>query len=387
MPGCAPSRVDMIFTRTHAKLSGLPALAHDAIRANLSFLTVVLLYLATCLGLSATFQTEINLNIYSSFTSIFVPSFALAWLISAIVFSVAQARPERPLLFVAGKMRSEWQLAKRLRYALPVLLAAPVFMSAFTSMKSAIPAIVPFYADPWAMKADELIHGGPVWELLHPLLGYPIVTVMINFFYHLWFLVFNIVLIFAAFMVGDDRLRARFLVAFVLTWAILGTALAIPLSSVGPCYYAIFYGSDPFAGLMNYLNEANQQYPIWALTAQSALLTAHTAAEPGLGRGISALPSLHVAVAVLLVMFSWSFAKIWRVLSILFLATIMLGSVHLGWHYAIDGYISLALVPVIWWISERIVNSLGKTENTVGRIPLPDGLTCVNVHQGETLSR
>ena len=32
---------------------------------------------------------------------------------------------------------------------------------------------------------------------------------------------------------------------------------------------------------------------------------------------------------------------------------ILLGSVHLGWHYAIDGYFSIAAVLVIRWLSGR----------------------------------
>jgi hypothetical protein len=359
---------------------------HDVARANVAFIAVVVFYLAVCHVVSVSFQIPIDLTLYGALTTVFVPAFTLAWLIAAIVTDIIRERPERPFLWIAAKMRGEWQIKKRVLYGLPVLLVWPVFVSTFTSMKSGIPVIVPFYADQWAMKADEFIHGGPAWEILQPFLGYPIITMAMNFFYHLWFLVFTFVLIFAAFMVGNDRMRGQFLVALVLTWAILGTGLAISLSSVGPCYYAVFYGSDPFGGLMKYLNEANQHYPIWALTAQSALLAAHTTAEPGLGRGISALPSLHVAVAVLLVMFSWSFSKIWRVLSIVFLATIMLGSVHLGWHYAIDGYISLALVPVIWWVSGRLVDFLGKAKSAAGRIPASDGLTFVRMRQGETLN-
>ena len=32
----------------------------------------------------------------------------------------------------------------------------------------------------------------------------------------------------------------------------------------------------------------------------------------------------------------------------------LVGSVHLGWHYAIDGIAGIVLALVFWWISARI---------------------------------
>jgi hypothetical protein len=38
-----------------------------------------------------------------------------------------------------------------------------------------------------------------------------------------------------------------------------------------------------------------------------------------------------------------------------FLALMLLGSVHLGWHYAIDGYAGIAGTIVLWWGCGRLL--------------------------------
>jgi hypothetical protein len=69
--------------------------------------------------------------------------------------------------------------------------------------------------------------------------------------------------------------------------------------------------------------------------------------------GIAAMPSVHVALPVLYALAAW---KLHRRLGILFGAyalLIFLGSVHLGWHYAVDGYVTLLIVPMVWWLSGK----------------------------------
>ena len=39
----------------------------------------------------------------------------------------------------------------------------------------------------------------------------------------------------------------------------------------------------------------------------------------------------------------------------LYAVAILVGSVHLGWHYAIDGYVAAIMVWVIWMVSGRLV--------------------------------
>ena len=69
---------------------------------------------------------------------------------------------------------------------------------------------------------------------------------------------------------------------------------------------------------------------------------------PSLGSGISAMPSMHVSIAVLVALVSSQVSKKAGCIFWLFALIIQIGSVHLGWHYAIDGYMATALTVLIW---------------------------------------
>jgi hypothetical protein len=68
------------------------------------------------------------------------------------------------------------------------------------------------------------------------------------------------------------------------------------------------------------------------------------------GSGISAMPSIHVSAAVLFALLGWRVDRRLGIGFTIFAIVIMIGSVHLAWHYAIDGYLSAALTLVIWWV-------------------------------------
>jgi hypothetical protein len=51
----------------------------------------------------------------------------------------------------------------------------------------------------------------------------------------------------------------------------------------------------------------------------------------------------------------------------LYLATILLGSVFLGWHYAVDGYASIAITGLIWY---AVRCALNRKSALSGQVPL-----------------
>ena len=77
------------------------------------------------------------------------------------------------------------------------------------------------------------------------------------------------------------------------------------------------------------------------------LWTQYVNAEAGFV-GISAFPSMHNAVAALLALAAWRVSRPLGAAMTLFAVMILAGSVHLGWHYAVDGYAGILVAVVCW---------------------------------------
>ena len=235
----------------------------------------------------------------------------------------------------------------------------PFFLSAFTAFKVMIPALSPFNWDLTFALWDQALHGGlHPWEWLQPLLGRPAVTLAINYTYMLWFIALHLTLFWQTFSVRDSRLRMQFLISFVLTWVLIGTLAAILFSSAGPCYFGRVTGlADPFVPLMDYLRAVGGETPIQALEIQEVLWDAYASGDTRSFGGISAMPSMHLALATLFALLGWRTHRWLGIGFTIFAALILIGSVHLGWHYAIDGYAGILMTLAIWysvgWLLDR----------------------------------
>ena len=232
-----------------------------------------------------------------------------------------------------------------------------VLMTTFLAYKKAIPLFHPFSWDLAFMEADRAVHlGTHPWELLQPLFGSLTATVIIDWIYLLW--IRSIPLVIAWQVWNRDReLRAQFLLSYVITAILLGTVMAIWLSSAGPCYYAeVVGGPDPYAPLFAFLGDVNSAHPLAALRLQELLWQGYM----GTGEffGISAMPSMHVALPVLYVLAGFRTKRWLGWAFVVYLLAILIGSVHLGWHYAIDGYVSIVSVLAIWAIVGQAIRRM-----------------------------
>jgi hypothetical protein len=79
--------------------------------------------------------------------------------------------------------------------------------------------------------------------------------------------------------------------------------------------------------------------------------------------GISAMPSMHVAIAALFAFFAFQLGKPYNFLFTTYLIVIVIGSVHLAWHYAIDAYVAILLTYGIWRFAGSVVQRLEVEED------------------------
>lgn len=219
-------------------------------------------------------------------------------------------------------------------------------IATFISAKQSLLWLVPYDWDVPLADLDARLHGGrDAWTLFQWMYGVPALIDFIDFVYLAWAPLFLTVTYAVAYQ-RPSTWRTQYLITSLVLWAGLGNVLAAFFGAGGPCYYAEFTGDQGrFAPLLAALSDHDTrarmiQHALWA--------AAHSGGWTPLA-GISAMPSLHVAVATLMAIVAWSSPHRWmRGLGIAFALTIQIASVVLGWHYAIDGYVGAVLAVRIW---------------------------------------
>lgn len=338
---------------------------HADIKGPTFVVGLFIAYCCTVYAMSLAYGFQIKFLLYNRVSFVGILFLVLSFGIRALVLLVRD-RPDRPFEHLRKKAVEEWGIREKIVYGLPYLALVTVFFSFYSSIKSAIALIRPFYFDVYAADLDRMLHGTDPWRPLHQVFGGAIPTWTIGVVYNLWLLVTCGTIAFALFYLNDQRLRDRFVASVFLTWSLVGSVSGTVFASVGPCYYQFFYGDDRFTGLMSKLDAIDRSIPLLSRSTQDYLLDAYQTAIPGLGTGISAFPSLHVGTAMVVCLFAWSFGRFWKIAGVLFVIAILVGSVHLGWHYAVDGYASLAAVWLIWLAVGRV---LGPSCGRSNRVP------------------
>ncbi len=307
---------------------------------------------------------KIRIGIYSKGFLKLTFLYTLLFFVFHALYIMAFIRPKRLTKYIFSYLKANYISYKRIVNGILGLISFQIAASSFTSLKAMIPVINPYSWDPFFINIDSIIHlGYHPWILLHPIFGKPLITFLVNYAYNLWFFILYFILYYQLFSLKDQRLRMHYLLATVSTWFIVGGAFAVFFSSVGPCFYGKLTGDfGTFQPLMDYLDSANETYPIYALNTQNYLWDKFIANEMGLGVGISAMPSLHVAQAVLMALLAWKQNLFFRFFFIPYAFIVMIGSVHLAWHYAVDGYFSIILTPVIWYATGLLTNHINFKE-------------------------
>jgi hypothetical protein len=266
---------------------------------------------------------------------------------------VLLTRPERPMWALAGSLRGllPGNAIVRCAYSLVVLT---IFMASFLHSKMLIPVLSPFDWDATFSAWDQAVFGGyHPWQLLQPWFSYPLLTRVLDYAYVAWV---PGVFVFWCWIYTSPkvpgRLRRQYWIATLLSWILLGIVLATLLSSVGPCFLPQLFPDQaaPYAPLNAYLADLHHRYPLSSGLTKEHLLEvwAGNGMEPG---GISAMPSMHNAQAMLFVLAAYRISRGFGHVMLAYAAVIFIASILLAWHYAVDGIIGIIGTLAIWRIS------------------------------------
>ena len=269
--------------------------------------------------------------------------------------AVSSTQIDRPLSSIAKGMKAELPtLRKAFGYALLLGLA----MALHGWAKTMIPHVGGYWADPMLADFDHLLFGQDPWHLFRAVgLGPVFAKVYVS-----WFPVTFGMMGLLAFSTRDHGIL---LTAFLAILIIIGTIGQYVLPSAGPIFYERL-GLGPRFDQLTATTDPSVSF------LADYLWRNYQSGGANLGTGISAMPSLHVTMAV------WTmFAAraLWRPLVVpaaAYALVIYIYSVASGWHYATDGIIGAALAILIYgWLSKRARQSVSQDE--VGAVAKPIG--------------
>jgi hypothetical protein len=322
------------------------------VAAQAIFFGIALAYLYTLVVASVLFPPSSGgsaIGVMAGVVTSGAPFALFAIVLRELFTMVRTERPVSPTKRLAQRVGGVLKNPHRMAAGLPIFLAFALFMFVFTTFKGQITTMVPFSWDQAFDKWDQALHfGSRPWKMLQPVLSSGLAVFLFNLNYNFWFIVMNLFLVHFAFYAPPGRERTHFFLNFFALWMVGGTLLATIFSSAGPCYFdKLGFGTEAYGQLMQRLGEINETWPIWALGTQD-MLWSFKQQGSALG-GVSAMPSMHNATALLFIFAAWAKGGALRWLVTAHGVLIFIGSVMLGWHYAIDAYLSFALTIICWF--------------------------------------
>lgn len=326
---------------------------------NSFFILIVAIFLCFTYALPDTFKSvhSFNPTVYLSHLDL-ISRYAAAFL--AIVFVKELIYHFHDgydgLRTSARKTYTRYLRPERLFGFVLLMVLVPLYFYAYTTFKISTNQAKPFLYDHLLERIDSLVHAGdPPWMFLFPYLSNEQMTLALDKLYSQgWFISWISIFTWMAWTTKRE-LRWTFFANFSLAWILLGTYMANLLTSAGPCYFdKITRSFGPYQQLFDHLYAIHERLPLGALNGQNILWAVYQGGDFIQGKGISAMPSMHLSMMTTCTLGAWGLNR-WvgggyAILTI----GILVGSVYLGWHYAIDGYVSILLTGVLWYLLAKI---------------------------------
>lgn len=324
---------------------------------HIPLLLIVFLYLGYAVYLEHIFYNNNNITNLLAVRIKLFNKLSLVMLFSIIIFLIAQFTARLLKDNIPG-LYPKWHdiiinyfTIRRLGGCILIYLLFPIVVTVFENLKRLIPLTRPFDWDIALMEFDYTIHfHRHPWLLFSSILQNNLAILLIDRLYIIWFILLHS---FTFWLSWSKRriIRMQFFVCNVLILFIIGNVLATAFSSAGPCYYAKVTGiiqNNPYNTLMDQLYEIDKKESLFALNLQQRLWDNYIYQKENAHENISAMPSVHLAYATLFALTASTVTFYFGLIFWAYVAIIQVGSVILGWHYAIDGYFSIVFTVGLW---------------------------------------
>jgi len=337
---------------------------HQRYLALISPLIAVILY-----STIVVFPSVHNLHIFLRMVDFYSMPVFIMWLLTGSlvlpIYLLREARrpqPRKLARYFADLAKTAANPAIQITSLTPPLVFIAL-MSAFGMFKQAAIPTTGYWAGPFILQFEyHLLGGHHAWEITHALLATG-ASFFLDQVYQFWFILMAGSMLVCSYLSGDPLHRCRFMLCFIATWLINGSVIAYLVPAAGPIYFHDFHpGPDPFATLKAQLAADDQAIRLYfgsglfSLQGQSLLLDALKTGQMMPGGGISAMPSMHNAVAILLACAGFSVHRVMGWALSIFALLIFVGSVHLGWHYALDGVVAGIVSYGLWASSGTLLH-------------------------------
>lgn len=331
--------------------------------APLSLATVYALVVILCWGGEHAYELIALCAGYAS-VSVAAAIFAASLMLAHVVWCNRRRGETTAVASLVRTFVSErWRVDRGLSLWQP-LLTFILIMTTLTFFKQAVLPGAGFRYGPWFADADRALFGTDPWRITHRVFSSPWSTQALDLAYHAWFAPMTLGIAFCVFAKPGSILAWRYMVSYCFLWIVLGSCMAYAFPAAGPVYFANFQlETERFAELSHILMSEDATLRMQGADGLSALGYQHHLLlnfQHGMivfGGGISAMPSLHNAMAVLFACVAWPLSRSLGRIMTGYAVIVWIGSIHLGWHYAVDGLVSCAATIGLWSLSGIIAKT------------------------------